>query len=592
MKVVPVAAPPRYLLSGSDYPVGNKHRHRTVYVDATLVILPVSRPVTRHGHDHHFILRQNTDTIQSLGTDCAKELALFEEKYPNFSRTKDIFKCLRDRDFSRLESHGCTYLDYTGAALAPASLLDKHYNFLRMNILGNPHSENQPSALATQEDIAARQAVLSFCNADPSIYTVVWTANTSAAIKLVGESFPFGRNGAFIYAPDSHNSVLGISEFARSKGASVKGFKFRKKWSSSYDYEDLEQELSSLGNSSNGLCMPFRSTKSGKLLVFPAQSNVSGVKHCTERILDAAHQRGWDVMIDTAALAPTSGVDLSRIQPEFLGLSFYKIFGYPTGIGCLVAKKSALARCVKPWFAGGTIRVVTALPDVLLRIDHDQASSASWEDGTINFQQTSAVKMGLEWLESIGIENIRNHTSSLAAWVESSLRSMRWSNGQHFCFIPEVSEDDDRGSSVSLLVLTPSGRAVPHRILESKATLANFAIRTGVFCNPGSGTLFSQWHRATSLRDFQAHAAEYRAMGLMRISVGIPTTFEDCYRFITFLKAEILFRPLEFEDEVQQAIAKYPIADLQEPKLKSYAAQLKSLDIPPPMGCTEYELDK
>ena len=52
---------------------------------------------------------------------------------------------------------------------------------------------------------------------------------------------------------------------------------------------------------------------------------------------------------------PQSLLDLSVISPDFVSLSFYKIFGYPTGIGCLLVKRSTFNKLQKPWFAGGTI---------------------------------------------------------------------------------------------------------------------------------------------------------------------------------------------------------------------------------------------
>lgn len=67
---------------------------------------------------------------------------------------------------------------------------------------------------------AARQAVLSFFNAPPD-YTVVFTANASAALKLVGESFPFSEGSSYVLGADSHNSVHGIRQFAAQRGAQV-----------------------------------------------------------------------------------------------------------------------------------------------------------------------------------------------------------------------------------------------------------------------------------------------------------------------------------------------------------------------------------
>ena len=66
----------------------------------------------------------------------------------------------------------------------------------------------------------AREAVLTFFNA-PAGYTVIFTANASAALKLVGESYPFRPGGSFILGADSHNSVNGIRTFALQGGAKV-----------------------------------------------------------------------------------------------------------------------------------------------------------------------------------------------------------------------------------------------------------------------------------------------------------------------------------------------------------------------------------
>jgi molybdenum cofactor sulfurtransferase len=72
-----------------------------------------------------------------------------------------------------------------------------------------------------------------------------------------------------------------------------------------------------------------------------------------------AKSMGWDVLLDAAALAPSGGLDLGDVSPDFVTLSFYKIFGYPTGIGALVARKASLSKLSKPWFGGGTVQYVT-----------------------------------------------------------------------------------------------------------------------------------------------------------------------------------------------------------------------------------------
>ncbi len=88
----------------------------------------------------------------------------------------------------------------------------------------------------------------------------------------------------------------------------------------------------------------------GSLFAFPAQSNFSGVQHPLTWIAQA-QAAGYDVLLDAAAFAPTSRLDLSRWHPDYVSLSFYKIFGYPTGIGALLVRKPALAKLRRPWYA-------------------------------------------------------------------------------------------------------------------------------------------------------------------------------------------------------------------------------------------------
>src|SRR5262245_25833301 len=104
---------------------------------------------------------------------------------------QEYFESLRDHDFARLDRTRQVYLDHPGSAPCPDSLLQRHSEFLREQVLGNPHSENPASRTSTRWLERARSAVLRFLDADPAEYGVCFTANASAAIKLVAESFPF-----------------------------------------------------------------------------------------------------------------------------------------------------------------------------------------------------------------------------------------------------------------------------------------------------------------------------------------------------------------------------------------------------------------
>src|SRR5687767_13414463 len=81
---------------------------------------------------------------------------------------------LRAREYPLLDSTGHVYLDYTAGNLVPRSLVERHIALLRTHLLGNPHSTNPASALATTYVEQARSSVLEFFNADPDEYVVIF----------------------------------------------------------------------------------------------------------------------------------------------------------------------------------------------------------------------------------------------------------------------------------------------------------------------------------------------------------------------------------------------------------------------------------
>src|SRR4051794_7186895 len=109
--------------------------------------------------------------------------------------TNNDLSTLRSREFSRLEATGSVYLDYTGAALYPESLVVNDVERLRTQVLGNPHSDSAPSQASTDAIERARSLTLRFLDADPADYDVVFTANATGAVRILAEAFPF-RQGS------------------------------------------------------------------------------------------------------------------------------------------------------------------------------------------------------------------------------------------------------------------------------------------------------------------------------------------------------------------------------------------------------------
>src|SRR6185437_10439181 len=126
---------------------------------------------------------------------------------------------LRATEFSRLDEQGHTYIDFTGGGLYAKKQITEHSEKLINGVFGNPHSSNPTSVKATEVTEAARKCVLNYFNASPDEYICVFTQNASGALKLLGEAYPFGKDDHYLLTFDNHNSVNGIREFARNKGA-------------------------------------------------------------------------------------------------------------------------------------------------------------------------------------------------------------------------------------------------------------------------------------------------------------------------------------------------------------------------------------
>jgi molybdenum cofactor sulfurtransferase len=102
---------------------------------------------------------------------------------------------------------------------------------------------------------------------------------------------------------------------------------------------------------------PHSPNLSPSLFALTGQSNISNFK-CPPSIFKYASSLGYHVLLDAAALAPTTMFSLSDTPVDAMAVSFYKMFGFPTGIGALIVRKSFLELLKRPWFSGGNVDIV------------------------------------------------------------------------------------------------------------------------------------------------------------------------------------------------------------------------------------------
>jgi selenocysteine lyase/cysteine desulfurase len=458
----------------------------------------------------------------------AHERDAFEAANPGFADPEGLAD-LRSREFGRLDAAGHVYLDYTGAGLYGASQVRRHMELLQRDVLGNPHSESPTARRSTALVEDARRHVLSFFRASADDYCLIFTGNASHALKLVGESYPFGPGGRFLLTFDNHNSVNGIREFARSRGAETTYLPVVPP-DLRVDPDAVRAALGSAGAGGH------------RLFAYPAQSNFSGVQHDLEWIAEA-QSRGWDVLLDAAAYVPTNRLDLSRWHPDFVVLSFYKMFGYPTGVGALFARWPALSKLRRPWFAGGTITVASVGADRY----HPADGAAAFEDGTVNFSSLPAVDIGLSFLEAVGVDVIHRRVHALTGWLLASLLDLRHATGLPLVTLYGPAGSERRGATVALNFRDRSGAFIDHQTIERRAGERNMSIRGGCFCNPGAGELAmgisaDQMRACFNSRPDGITYDEFRrcidttSSGAVRVSLGVATTFEDVKAFVDFAR--------------------------------------------------------
>ncbi len=437
----------------------------------------------------------------------------------------DYFNALRVKEYSRLDREGHVYLDYTGGNLYGQSQLETHFRMLEQHTFGNPHSTNPTSQLATDYVAEARNKVIQFFHAED--YHCVFTPNASGALKIVGECYPFEKNGQFLLFTDNHNSVNGIREYCNRAGGK-------------FDYvpmhiEDLtvsEDDLSKLLSESDN---------DHKLFAFPAQSNVSGVQHDLNWI-DKAQEQGWDVLLDAAAYVPTNKLDLRKHQPDFVSISFYKMFGYPTGIGCLLIKKSSFSKLEKKWFAGGTVKLASSIaPFHFLTENYER-----FENGTISYLEIPAISYGLRFLDMIGMDRLHERVHSLISYLYDGLKDLSHSNGEKQLNFFGMPGSEHSGGTMVITFRNPDGTKIDFEKIEELSNKQKISIRSGCFCNPGLDETtnclttdeIASYFQSRETGDYHDMITTLNKMrGATRVSVGLATTKNDLDLFISLVNS-------------------------------------------------------
>ena len=387
---------------------------------------------------------------------------------------------MRKREFARLD--GTVYLDHAGATLYSEEQMRRFCARLERSTFGNPHSQHgRPLARDAPTLRAARLAVLRMVHASERDYLCVFTSGATGALKLVSETFPWSPESLFLYTLDNHNSVLGIRNVAMDAGATAAAVEVRAQANGALFRADAlgaqSRRAAHAANTANttdaaSVASPAANQEPLHLFAFPAESNFSGVEHdlglvnairegaCAFRGLRTAGRaegaggegldggdgggagdggvRGrWLVLLDAAKACGTRPPDLSQHPADLVALSFYKIFGYPTGLGALLVRRDIAKTLIatKAYYGGGTVEISVPQRDFFKRRGGggEEGWEEGWEDGTLPFLAIQALAEGFAQIDRLGFAAIRRHTQSLTAYCAHAMRAMTHANGMPVC---------------------------------------------------------------------------------------------------------------------------------------------------------------
>ena len=418
------------------------------------------------------------------------------------------------------------YLDHAGTTLYSKRLMDRFHNNMTSTLFGNPHSASPSSQAATQRIDVVRNKLLDFFGADPVEYDVIFTANATAAARLVFEAFREHEGGfRFAYHLESHTSLVGGRELSREQTCF------------GTDGELGSWLAEAVGATSN-------------LLTFPGQSNMNGRRLPLSWCGRARSLRAY-TLLDAAALASTSRLDLSdpATSPDFTALSLYKIFGFPD-LGALIVRKAAAPALEKRrYFGGGTVDMVVCGKEQW----HARKSGPlhqRLEDGTVPFHSISALGAAIDTHEELfgSMRMIGTHTLALARDLHTRLTALRHGNGEAVCHShtqPCQTYEDSvgQGSIVAFNLRDCKGVWVSNTEVERLAAIKNIHIRTGGVCNPGGiaqALSLSPWEMRENFSAGHRCGGEDdvisgKPTGVIRTSLGAMSTISDVARFVAFV---------------------------------------------------------
>lgn len=340
------------------------------------------------------------------------------------------------------------YLDNGATTQKPLCVLDamrEEYLNVNANVHRGVHWMSQQ---ATDLHEAARETVRKFINAR-STTEIVFTRGTTESLNLVASSFVEGcmKEGdeVIVSTMEHHSNIVPWQLQEQRKGIVLKVIPMTD------EGELLLEEYEKLF------------TDRTKLVSVTQVSNVLGTVNPVKEMIRIAHEHGVPVVVDGAQSVPHFAVDVQDLDCDFLAFSGHKVYG-PTGVGVLYGKEEWLDR-LPPYQGGG---------EMIERVSFEKTTferpPLKFEAGTPDYIATHGLATALDYVTSLGMDNILAHEQDLTRYALQQLREIE---GMHI-----YGHRNDSGDAV----ISFNVGDIHHMDLGTLLDQLGIAVRTGHHC--------------------------------------------------------------------------------------------------------------
>ena len=340
------------------------------------------------------------------------------------------------------------YLDNGATTQKPLCVLDamrEEYLNVNANVHRGVHWMSQQ---ATDLHEAARETVRKFINAR-STTEVVFTRGTTESLNLVASSFVEGcmKEGdeVIVSTMEHHSNIVPWQLQEQRKGIVLKVIPMTDE--GELQLEEYEKLF----------------TERTKLVSVTQVSNVLGTVNPIKEMIRIAHEHGVPVVVDGAQSVPHFAVDVQDLDCDFLAFSGHKVYG-PTGVGVLYGKEEWLDR-LPPYQGGG---------EMIERVSFEKTTferpPLKFEAGTPDYIATHGLATALDYVTSLGMDNILAHEQDLTRYALQQLREIE---GMHI-----YGHRNDNGDAV----ISFNVGDIHHMDLGTLLDQLGIAVRTGHHC--------------------------------------------------------------------------------------------------------------